>query len=127
MQKGQMVGVSLLKWGGARERAEQRERGGERAGWEKGEREREMEGERKEKENGNKKRKEKEKGGEREIERERERKGGIRADAMRPRPAMRDGRVRRLQAGFAAWSTAGRPRARRAERRMGQRVIGTKK
>ena len=57
----------------------------------------------------------------------RERKGGIRADAMRPRPATRDGRVRRVQAGFAAWSTAGRPRARRAQRRMGQRVFGKEK
>ena len=109
-----------MRPGGARERAEQ---GGRRP---------RARGRRKER----KKRKEKKKMGKRK-EREkkkkegrgkwRERKGGNRADAMRPRPATRDGRVRRVQAGFAAWSTAGRPRARRAQRRMGQRVFGTEK
>jgi hypothetical protein len=45
-----------------------------------------------------------------------------RCDPGRPRAT-----VARKQAGFAAWSTAGRPRARRAERRMGQRVFGKEK
>ena len=75
-------------------------------------------------ERGREKRKEKKKMGKKE-KKKREGKGGIRADAMRPRPATRDGRVR--SAGFAAWSMAGRPRVRRAERRMGQRVFGTEK
>ena len=102
------------------------EKGAERAEREKGEggegkkrKEKKIMGKRKERE---KQKKKKEGRG-----KWRERKGGIRADAMRPRPATRDGRVRRVQAGFAAWSTAGRPRARRAQRRMGQRVFGIEK
>ena len=87
--------------------------------------EREGEGKEKEKENGKKEiKREEEKENGRKMERGR---GGNRADAMRPRPATRGGRVRREQAGFAAWSTAGRPRARRAQRRMGQRVFRTEK
>ena len=89
-------------------------------------RRKEREGEGKEKENGKKENKERRRKGERKEKMERGR-GGNRADAMRPRPATRGGRVRRVQAGFAAWSTAGRPRAHRAERRMGQRVFGTEK
>ena len=80
-------------------------------------------GRRKEREREREKKREKENG--KKEKKKREGKGGIRADAMRPRPATRDGRVR--SAGFAAWSTAGRPRVRRAEGRMGQRVIGTEK
>ena len=101
-----------------------------RAAKEEGERrgkEREGEGKEKEKEKENGKKEIKRKEEKREGRKMERGRGGNRADAMRPRPATRGGRVRRVQAGFAAWSTAGRPRARRAERRMGQRVFGKEK
>jgi len=84
----------------------------------------ERERERKRKWEKEKEKKEK-KGGERNKERKRERGAGFaptRCAPGRPRAT-----VARKQAGFAAWSTAGRPRARRAERRMGQRVFGKEK
>ena len=81
--------------GGARERGRaEREEGPSARGRRKG-REREREKKRKWEKEREKKKKKKEGGG-----KWRERKGGIRADAMRPRPATRDGRVRSIAGGI---------------------------